>query len=220
MTTPSTKMGLALPSQADQFSTSDIRSNWEKIDAAPGTHICLSNQRPTWSTSQAGRRIFETDTNLEWTWTGTAFKRIAGLGLLHAADGTPSYAERVTDFSTNSDSTVKVVAVTNVVVPAGQRPIRVDVSWKKAFNDKGSFTGTIYQSNTNNGGPVLASWLIESPALENNAGGGSFFAIEPGGLAAGNYDFSFQVNAPASKGGSTRLEANTVSPVIIYVTEL
>ena len=78
MPTPSPKMGLALPSQTDPFSTADVRANWEKIDAAPGVHICLSTTRPAWGAGQAGRKIYETNTGLEYVWNGTAFDRPVG----------------------------------------------------------------------------------------------------------------------------------------------
>ena len=73
MPTPSAKLGLALPSQPDDFSTADVRANWEKIDAAPGTFICTSTTRPTWGVNQAGRKIFETNTGVTRSWTGSSW---------------------------------------------------------------------------------------------------------------------------------------------------
>jgi microcystin-dependent protein len=73
MPTPSPRLGLALPSQPDDFSTQDLRDNWSKIDAAPGTHICTSTTRPTWGVNQAGRQIFETNTGVTRSWTGAAW---------------------------------------------------------------------------------------------------------------------------------------------------
>lgn len=74
MPTPSPKLGLALPSQPDDFSTADVRGNWEKIDAAPGTFICTSTTKPTWGVNQAGREIVEINTGVRRMWTGTTWQ--------------------------------------------------------------------------------------------------------------------------------------------------
>lgn len=73
MPTPSPRLGLALPSQPDDFSTADLRINWEKIDAAPGTFICTSTSRPAWGANQIGREIFETNTGVKRAWTGSGW---------------------------------------------------------------------------------------------------------------------------------------------------
>lgn len=217
MPTPSPKLGLALPAQTDPFSTADIRTNWEKLDAAPGTHICTSTTRPVWGASQSGRRIFETNTNLEWLWTGSAWRRLNSTGLLKRTDGSWAIAERVTDFSTTSNTFVRVVALTGVVVPAGNRPIRVDLSYQRAINKMGNFEGAIYRSNTNASGPVMARWHMGTSPDDRNAGGGVFFAIERNGLAAGTYDFSFQITAPD---GTSTINARTSTPTSLFVSEM
>lgn len=74
MPTPSPKLGLALPSQPDDFSTADVRANWEKIDAAPGAFICTSTTRPTWGVNQAGREIIEVNTGVKRMWTGSTWQ--------------------------------------------------------------------------------------------------------------------------------------------------
>ena len=76
MPTPSPRLGLALPSQPDDFSTADLHANWSKIDAAPGTHICTSTTRPPWGVNQAGREIFETNTGVKRAWTGSAWQAL------------------------------------------------------------------------------------------------------------------------------------------------
>ena len=58
---------------SDPFKRADFLENWDKIDAAPGVHICTSVSRPTWGTAHAGRKILETNTNRELIWTGTAW---------------------------------------------------------------------------------------------------------------------------------------------------
>jgi hypothetical protein len=218
MTTPSPKMGLALPAQVDQFSTQDIKENWEKIDAAPGTHICTSTTRPTgWGNAQKGRKILETNTGLEWWWDGTAFKRLTAVGLLKKSDGSFAIAERTTNFSTTSNTYKRAITLSNVVVPAGNRPIRVDLSWLKAVNPAGNFNGAIYRSDTDNSGPRMAAWNFPTSADEANSGGGVYWAIERSGLAPGTYDFSFQITGPS---GTSTISATTTSPITLMVTEI
>lgn len=218
MTQPSQKMGLVLADQTDPFSTADIKANWQKIDAAPGSHICTSTTRPTWTAAQAGRKIMEVDTRLEWMWTGTEFERLAAVGLLKRSNGDWAIGERTTNFDTTSDTPVKVVSVTSVVVPAGRRPLKIEASWQKARTTGGGTLGYIYRSNTNNSGPREVGWWFGTSTDSASGGGGTFFAIVRNGLAAGTYDWSVQVSAPY--GGSGIWEAGTTTPFTIMVTEL
>lgn len=220
MTSPSQKLRLALPTQTDPFSTSDIKKNWEAIDAAPGSYICTSSTRPTWTAAQAGRKIIETNTELEWMWNGTDFVRLAATGLLKRSNGDWAIGERTTGFSTSSTTYVKAVSVTSVVVPAGRRPIRIECSWTKARFTKGNFYGAIFRSNTSNSGPRLAGWNFGTSADDANAGGGVFWCIERAGLAAGTYDFSMQVMIPSNVSGTAYVDVSNVSPITIMVTEV
>lgn len=61
---------------SDPYKRADFNDNWNKIDAAPGAHICTSSSRPTWGAAQAGREIIETDTRRKVMWTGTAWAPI------------------------------------------------------------------------------------------------------------------------------------------------
>lgn len=218
MTTPSPKLQLAVPSQVDPFSTDDLAANWGKIDAAPGSFICTSTTRPVWTSAQAGRKILETNTGLEWWWDGDEWKRLAAIGLLKKVDGTFAIGERTTDFSTGSATYVKVTSVTSVVVPDGHRPIRVEVSWLNAGNASGGFNGAIFRSNTNNSGPNMGIKPFGVPAGgDAKIGGDDMWAIERNGLNPGNYDFSFQINAPA---GNSTIYASATTPCSITVIEL
>jgi len=217
MTTPSPKLGLAVPSQVDPFSTADIAANWGKIDAAPGTHICTSTTRPTWTNAQAGRKIYETNTNLEWVWDGAAWKRLGGTGILKRSDASFAIGERTTPFSTTSNTGVRAVTVLGVVVPDGNRPLRIDVAWRWAKNTDGNFSAWVYRSNTNASGPVLQSWIMSVSTSDNFSGGHTFWCTERNGLSAGSYDWSFQINSPA---GTSTLDATVASPITIMVTEL
>lgn len=107
MPTPSPKLGLALPSQPDDFSTADLRANWEKIDAAPGTFICTSTTRPTWGANQAGRQIYEVNTGVTRAWTGTTW-RVEGYepgDIKVSARATPNDGWLACDGSTRNRST-------------------------------------------------------------------------------------------------------------------
>lgn len=218
MTTPSPKLGLSLPATTDQFSTADIRSNWEKIDAAPGVHICTSTTRPSnWTAAMVGRRILETDSRLEWMWDGTQFIRLSGTGLLRRTDGSFAIGERTSNYSTTANNFTKVVSVTNVVVPAGNRPLRIDLAWRRATNTQANFEAAIFRSDTNNSGPKDAAWQMGTSNRDENAGGGVFWGIIRSGLAAGTYHWSFQITA---QDGTSTIVGTTVNPVTIMVTEL
>lgn len=217
MTTPSPKLQLAVPSQSDPFSTSDVAENWDKIDAAPGTYICASSSRPSWTAAQGGRKIYETDTGLEWIWTGTAFRRLGPFGLLKRNDGSFAVGERTTDAQTTSNTFAKIVSVTGVVVPAGNRPLRIDVSWYKARNVSGNFSGAIFRSNTGNSGPKEAAWVFGTSTQDANAGGGTYFAIIRNGLNPGTYDWSFQFSGVV---GTSVIEATVATPSTIFVSEM
>jgi len=73
MSTLTPRLLLKRPDGADPFLRQDFVDNWNKIDAAPGTHVCTSSTRPTWAAAQAGRTIIETDTYRQMLWTGTAW---------------------------------------------------------------------------------------------------------------------------------------------------
>lgn len=65
---------------SDPFLRADFTDNWNKLDLAPGVHICTSASRPTWGTAQAGRMIMETDTKRTIFWDGTAWKEQLQVG--------------------------------------------------------------------------------------------------------------------------------------------
>lgn len=221
MSTPSPKMGLTLPTTTDRFSTSELRSNWEKIDASPGTFICTSSTRPAWGSSQAGRQIYETNTNLTWTWTGTAWTRtLGGTGLLKLGTGTNAVAERTTDFETFSESFVRILTLTGVVVPDGRRPLMLAASWDAMENTGSTSYVAIFRSASNNSGPILARTQVISSTA--GAGpGGQILAFERDGLAAGSYDFSLQVRVvSASANTKTRVQGSALAPIQLTVVEL
>lgn len=216
---PSPRLGLALPDLTDRFSTADLRSNWQKVDAAPGTFICTSTTRPTgWGANQAGRRIIETNTKLEWMWTGTGWVRLSGgTGALKTSGGADALVQRTTTFDTASDSYVKVVGISNVVVPAGNRPLMYVATWQQADNDSGIGVACIARNATAGGGPVLGrTFIAQSPGSTGN--GGSIVAFERGGLPANTYDFSIQLRTGGS--GRVYMYADATTPIQLSIIEL
>lgn len=163
--------------------------------------------------------IHERDTGLRWYWDGTKFIRQAPNGVLKTTGGAWARGQRTTDKSiTNSTTPQVVVSISNVVVPAGRRPLRIDVSWQQSSNPNGNFYGYIIRSATNGGSPVLVRWVMTG-AGDIAGDGGSFFVMEPDGLAAGNYDWSFQIMVKPANGGTATVYATTGSPSEIVVTE-
>ncbi|MFI0967079.1 hypothetical protein ACH4S8_37695 [Streptomyces sp. NPDC021080] len=71
-TTP--RLGLKTYDTSDPFLRQDFNDQSAKLDAYPGAFICTSASRPAWGPSQAGMRIYETDTRRELVWTGTAWR--------------------------------------------------------------------------------------------------------------------------------------------------
>jgi hypothetical protein len=67
------RLGLKRNDGSDPFKRQDFVDNYNRLDAAPGVHVCTSSTRPSWTSSQAGRLIWETDTNSLFHWNGTAF---------------------------------------------------------------------------------------------------------------------------------------------------
>src|SRR5689334_4133597 len=169
MTSTSPRLGLVVPTQADQFSTQDLADNWGKVDAAPGTLVCTSTSRPTtWTNAQKGRKIIETDTGLEWSWSGSVFTRVSGTGLLRRSDGSRALAQRNQDFASGYTTFYVVCALTGVVVPDGNRPLRLDAYWVSGVTKDAPNTpfGAIFQSASNQAGAQIVRWkFIPGPTI-------------------------------------------------------
>lgn len=224
MATQTRYLKLIKPTTSDSFSTADIAANWEALDASPGVTVCTSTSRPNLTATQAGRHIYETDTDLLWAWTGTRWSRAAPKGLLTTTSGGKAIGVRSSDFQTTSTTPTLVVGVNNVVVPPGNRTIEVTVQWSRAYaRPEGYFYGRLYRSRTSNSGPILNQWAIsgthgrEADYATYGSGGG-YSAYIRDGLPAGTYDFSFQVHA---RTGSTATVTGTPSyPNEIVVHEV
>lgn len=221
MPTPTTHLGLLKPGLSDPFVTEDIADNLQTLDDHPGYFVCTSTSRPAWGAAQAGMLISETDTLLIWRWSGTAWQRVAPRGVLTTTSGAKARGQRTSDLGTTSTSYVIVASIPNVVVPAGNRPLMIVVTWYKAEATSGSLAGSIRRANANNAAPEVASWYMAgdatAPATGSGGGGGTFVTFEPDGLAPGTYSWSFQIKAFS---GTAYIRANATTPAEITVIEL
>lgn len=224
MPTQTQYLKLIKPTTADGFSTADIAANWETLDKNPGTTICTSTSRPTLTQTQAGRQIYETDTDLMWSWTGTTWSRVAPRGLLKRTDGSKAHGVRTSDYQTTATTPTVAIAVTGVVVPPGNRTIVVTAQWSRAYSEVfGYFYGRLYRSAVSNTGPVLMQWAMnglrnDTGAQENRGVGGSMAAYIRDGLPAGVYDFSLQAHVWA--GDTATITGTPTYPNEIVVTEI
>lgn len=212
MSDTSNKLGLMLPTQVDPFSTADVRSNFEKIDAAPGTHICTSSTRPSWTASQAGRKVYETDTGLEWVWDGAAFRRTHGSGLLHNNTGAWAVAGSGPG-SSASTTYVAQLALSSVGIPAGGRPIQIIARVNAVDSNPPNYVHVaIAYGVTNNTGIIWEHRTGASPSTRYGSGD-EFSVLYVDGLTAGYHTFSFQFRALA---GSTA----TLGSLTMWAVEL
>ena len=223
MASQSRNLGLIVPTTVDDFSTADIAQNWETIDESPGTYICTSTTRPTFTASQPGRFIYEKDTDLEWVWTGTEWRRSSPKGMLKKTDGTWAVGSRFTDFSSSSETSVLVVSVPNVVVPPGRRTLQITAAWTRAYSTSGYFYGRLYRSAVSNSGTMLSQFAIAGTigqAIEDSGDSGFMSIYERDGLPPGVYDWSLQMAMNWSMSGTATFLANANGPVEISVVEL
>lgn len=216
MPTPSAHLGLAVPNTSDPFSTADLADNWDRLDDFPGTYICDSTSHPAWGAAQQGMRILERNTGLEWRWDGAAFQRIAPIGLLKTTTGGWARGQRTADFQTSSATYVIVVPITGVVVPAGRRTLRIDVTFFRAEaggTAANYFYGAVFRSSTNNTGTQEFTF-----ACPDNSSG-THTGYVPGGLAAGTYDWSFQI-MKFGAATSPLVRASATTPCEISIIEI
>ena len=169
--------------------------------------------------------IVETDTGLVWRWTGTTFVRLYGSGVLRTTTGALAVATRTTDFSTSSTTAHQVVvAVSNVVVPDGGRPIMVVVSFQKGENSAGIFVAAVIRSASNNGTPVLGQWVVSGDSTSPSAGaqgaGSSYVGWETSALSPGAYAWSFQIRSSSSYGGTSYIRSDVNNICRLAVVEL
>ena len=113
------RMALKRFDGSDPFARQDFVDNFNKIDAAPGKHICTSTSRPgTWAAAQAGRQIIETDTGRTLTWTGSGWQEPRVAPGSHIATIMPSAYLNANTTGTYTLATITVLRPTMLSMTA------------------------------------------------------------------------------------------------------
>lgn len=190
----SQRLGLVKPSRTDPFVTSDISNNWQKLDDAPGVHICTSTTRPSWGAAQAGRLIVENNTNLTWRWTGTTFVRTGPSGILRKTNGDIAYNMRDYDLSYTSSTWTRIMGITDVIVPAGNRPLQINVAAPRVLADAGMAEFAVIRSMDSNGTPLIDRWQVigSSTGSMGDKGGCTARVSIDVDVAPGIYNYTLQ----------------------------
>jgi hypothetical protein len=217
MTSQTPRLNLTKATVLDPFVTQDIKNNWNKIDSYPGEFICTSTTRPNWTAQNIGQSISETDTGLSWKWDGAQFIRRSGggTGVLPTGAGQLAFNSRSYANYYHSDVYVNVLSVPGVLIPSGNRPLRLTLSFSDGnLNDLNPGPKTFYiaivRSLTGGtSGTIEQQWEIYKGANQqefsyvngNNTyqgdsgpfSGQTLSTIIPGGLPAGPHDWSMQM---------------------------
>lgn len=197
MPVTSTRLGLAKPVTSDSFTTAGLSSNLQILDTFPGIYICTSSTRPTWGANQAGMRIYETDTDTEWRWTGSVWVRVRPRGWLGGNKRTGDYADGSGVFGV-------VVQQASIVVPAGSLHVEITASWWKIVIPGGeSAEMALYRGATQ-----LVAWQ------PFGSGGAFAFTEQP---APGTYTYSLQFRGIGATGST--LKADATHPCSIDLKE-
>jgi hypothetical protein len=196
MPTPSARLGIAKPITTDNFDTAEIAANWQILDDHPGTFIEDSGSPPVWGIPQEGMLWSQPDTGLVYRWDGATFQRLAPTGHL-------GRVERTTDFIENTAAFQTVTSV-GVMVPEGNRRIRVVASWR-------NMTGDDAFIRIRRGVTDLIERFYENP---DSAGSIEFFDL-PGGSGAFTYALRMKTD-----GTTTTMEADTTAKITLDVVEV
>lgn len=208
MSTLTSRLRLFKHTVADRFKTSDYAANWDSLDASPGTFICTSTTRPSdWAAAQTGRPIYETDTDLTYTWNGTGWARRGPKGL--AARG-----ERLTLISTTAFSYSTVIAAPSTLYSVRRHLVVVEAP--RVYSTAGVTGLAIFRDTT-----MLQEWT--------SLGGTGALAPDqarPLALtttdqwAGGTAVYSLQFMAVVGFGGTCYVDGATNKPCAISVVEV
>lgn len=144
MSTLSPRLSLKRPDDTDPFLTQDFVDNYNKLDQAPGVHICTSTTRPSWGAAQAGRTVFLTDWKCFQWWDGSAYQaERAATGL---------YSGGAVFDATLSKNTVTVYNLINFTTP---RSCSVAVMMNMTLSCDSRFSQVIYGRIVFDGGDTL-----------------------------------------------------------------
>lgn len=144
MSTLSPRMSLKRPDDTDPFLTQDFVDNWNKIDAAPGVHICTSTTRPSWGVNQTGRTVFLTDWKCFQYWSGSAW--------LNERAATGLFAGGAVFDATLSKNAVVTYNLVNFTTP---RPASLAIAMSMTVSCDSRFTQDVYGRIVYDGGDTL-----------------------------------------------------------------
>lgn len=188
---------------ADVFRIQDYTDNWQLLDDFPGIFVCTSSTRPTWDVNQEGMSIYETDKDLFWTWTGSAWARYLSKG--HLGGG-----EVTADAVTASTTYVEAISVV-VTVEAGARRHLVVVHASGILNTNGLAELAVFRDAT-----LLQEWMQPTPGTYP-------FPISmsiPDSPGAGSIDYTLQYKSNGTVGGTTTISAAATKPISLDVFEM
>lgn len=206
------RLGLHYHTLADVFRVQDYADNWLALDSAPGIHVCESDSRPTWGSTEIGRLIFESDTRLCWVWTEDGFERIQGQGLL----GEDTEAVTVTTTATDLS---EVVASVPVTVHPGGRPVLVTVSGGWVHNSEGFSELALVRINPDTSELVLMEWVVSG---DNTTYQYADKQVVDQPTVPGDITYELRCGATAAEGGTTSVEMSSGGinfPVTLSVVE-
>lgn len=209
MPTPTDRLGLITHTLADTFAIQDYTDNWQALDDYPGIFVCTSITRPVWGVNQEGISIYETDTDLIFTWDGTAWQRYISTGHLGGV-------EVNVDFSTALTTPVEAIAAT-VTVEAGNRRHLIVVHASGVYNTNGLTELRVFRD----GATVLQQWYHQGwtgAPVENYPR--PIFASIPDTPAAASVEYSLHMNAVTGVGGTSTIIATATLPLAIDVFEM
>lgn len=158
MSTLSPRLGLKRPDDTDPFLTQDFVDNLNKLDAAPGVHICTSGTRPAWGVSQAGRTIFLTDYKQFQYWDGSAWQNERGAAGMFA-----SGAIFDATLSKNAVVTYNLVSFTT------PRPCTLAVVSSMTMACDSRFSQSVYGRVVYDGGDVLLGGYSDVTRFTGNS---------------------------------------------------
>lgn len=188
---------------ADVFRIQDYTDNWQLLDDFPGIFICTSGTRPTWGVNQEGMLIYETDSNLFWTWGGAAWERWIGKGHLGGVEVTSNVV---------TSSTTYVVAITTPVTTlAGARRHLITVHAPGIFNTNGVAELALYRDAT-----LLQEWQQPTPGTYP----WPISMTVPDTPSVAAVDYTLQVRSNGTAGGATTISATATKPLALDVFEM
>lgn len=151
-------MSLKRPDDTDPFLTQDFVDNYNKLDTAPGVHICTSSTRPSWSGAQAGRVVWLTDWKCFQSWTGSAWlDERAATGMF--AGGA------ILDATLSKDS----VTTYNLITFTTPRPASLAIMMNMTVLCDARFTQTIQGRVIFDGGEVFLGGYADAMHFKGNS---------------------------------------------------